>query len=140
MLDGETGMLAQELPEGFPLVGGGIIRQHNDWAAQVPQQLTQKHTDLFLGDVVKEEQIVEAESVSPKSWLPGEPTKSPIRPQKLSGHPAPRRFFYPRQVFPLFGRLRETFARRSTLLHRMLVQEVLTLLELRRFSTALTSR
>ena len=40
-------MLAQELPEGFPLVGGGIIQQHNDRATQVPQQLTQKHTDLF---------------------------------------------------------------------------------------------
>jgi hypothetical protein len=31
-----TRMLAQELPEGFPLVGGGIIQQHNDRAAQVP--------------------------------------------------------------------------------------------------------
>jgi hypothetical protein len=48
-------MLAQELPEGFLLVGGGIIQQHNDRAAQVSQQLTQKHTDLFLGDVVAKE-------------------------------------------------------------------------------------
>jgi len=55
VLDGETWMLAQELPEGFPLVGGGIIQQHNDRATQVPQQLTQKHTDLFLGDVVVKE-------------------------------------------------------------------------------------
>jgi hypothetical protein len=55
VLDGETWMLAQELPERFPLVGGGIIQQHNDRAAQVPQQLTQKHTDLFLGDVVVKE-------------------------------------------------------------------------------------
>jgi hypothetical protein len=55
VLDGETWMLAQELPEGFPLVGGGIIQQHNDRAAQVSQQLTQKHTDLFLGDVVVKE-------------------------------------------------------------------------------------
>ena len=55
MLDGETWMLAQELPERFPLVGGGIIQQHNDRAAQVPQQLTQKRTDLFLGDVVVKE-------------------------------------------------------------------------------------
>ncbi len=55
MLDGETWMLAQELAEGFPLVGGGIIQQHNDRATQVPQQLTQKHTDLFLGDVVVKE-------------------------------------------------------------------------------------
>jgi hypothetical protein len=55
VFDGETWMLAQELPEGFPLVGGGIIQQHNDRATQVPQQLTQKHTDLFLGDVVVKE-------------------------------------------------------------------------------------
>jgi hypothetical protein len=55
VLDGETWMLAQEFPEGFPLVGGGIIQKHNDRAAQVPQQLTQKHTDLFLGDVVVKE-------------------------------------------------------------------------------------
>ena len=55
MLDGETRMLAQELPEGFPLVGGGIIQQHNDRATQVPLQLTQKLTDLFLGDVVVKE-------------------------------------------------------------------------------------
>jgi hypothetical protein len=44
--------------------GGGITQQHNDRAAQVPQQLTQKNTDLFLGDVVVEEQIVEAQSLS----------------------------------------------------------------------------
>ena len=64
MLDGETWMLPKESLEGLPLMGGGIIQQHNDPAAQVPQQLTQKHTDLLLGDVVKEEQIIEAESVS----------------------------------------------------------------------------
>jgi len=55
VFDGETWMLAQELPEGFPLVGGGIIQQHNDRATQVPQQLTQKHADLFSGDVVVKE-------------------------------------------------------------------------------------
>jgi len=27
VFDGETWMQAQELPEGFPLVGGGIIQQ-----------------------------------------------------------------------------------------------------------------
>ena len=57
-------MFSKESLEWLPLMGGGIIQQHNDRAAQVPQQLTQKHTDLLLGDVVKEEQIVEAESVS----------------------------------------------------------------------------
>ena len=67
MFDGETWMLAQELPEGFPLVGGGIIQQHNDRATQVPQQLTQKHTDLFLGDVVVKEQIVKTQAMSPRA-------------------------------------------------------------------------
>ena len=51
----ETWMLAQELPEGFPLVGRGMIQQHHDRAARVPQQLAQKHTDRFLGDVVVKE-------------------------------------------------------------------------------------
>jgi len=55
VLDRETWMLAQELPEGFPLVGGGIIQQHHDRAARVLQQLTQKHTDRFLGDAVVKE-------------------------------------------------------------------------------------
>ena len=64
MLDGETRMFSKESLEWLPLMGGGIIQQHNDRAAQVPQQLTQKHADLLLSDVVKEEQIVEAESVS----------------------------------------------------------------------------
>ena len=64
MLDGETWMLVQELPEWFALVGGGIIQQHNDRAAQVPQQLTQKNTNLFLSDVVVKKQIVEAQSMS----------------------------------------------------------------------------
>jgi len=69
VFDGETWMLAQELPEGFPLVGGGIIQQHNDRATQVPQQLTQKHTDLFLGDVVVKEQIVKTQAMSPRAQL-----------------------------------------------------------------------
>jgi len=64
VLDGQTWMLAQELPEWFTLVGGGIIQQHNDRAAQAPQQLTQKNTNFFLGDVVVKKQIVEAQSMS----------------------------------------------------------------------------
>ncbi len=63
MLDGKAWVLTKELPEGFPLVGGGIVQQNDDWAAQLPQQLTQKHTDLFLSDIFEEEQIVEAQSV-----------------------------------------------------------------------------
>jgi len=65
MLDGEPGVLTQKLPEWFSLMGGGIIQQDNDGATQMPQQLAQKHTDFLLPDVVKEEEIVEAQLVSP---------------------------------------------------------------------------
>ena len=65
MLDGETWMLAQELPEGFPLVGGGIIQQRDDGTPQMPQQLAEKPADLLLPDVVEVEQIVEAQLMPP---------------------------------------------------------------------------
>jgi hypothetical protein len=55
VFDGETRVLTKEFLEWFPLMGAGVIQQNNDRPAHVPQQLTQKHTDLFLCDVVKEE-------------------------------------------------------------------------------------
>ena len=64
MLEGQAWMLPKEFLERLSLMGGGIIQQHDDRAAQVPQQLPQKHTDLFLGDVVKGKQIVEAQTMS----------------------------------------------------------------------------
>jgi len=60
----ETRVLTQELQERFSLMGGGVIQQNNDWAAQVSQQLPQKNADLLLFDVVIEEQIVQAQLVS----------------------------------------------------------------------------
>ena len=63
MLDGEAGMLLEEFLEGLPLVSGGIVQQNNDPAPEMPQQLTQKTTDLVLPDVVKKEEIVEAQVV-----------------------------------------------------------------------------
>src|SRR5580704_4234318 len=45
-------------------MGGGVIEQNNDRAAQVPQQLTEKHTDLLLPNVVEEEEIVETQVLS----------------------------------------------------------------------------
>ena len=64
MFDREARVLAQELLERFSLMGRGVIQQNNDWAAQVPQQFPQKKADLFLLDVVIEEKVVEAQSVS----------------------------------------------------------------------------
>jgi hypothetical protein len=48
-------VLLQEFLEWFSLMGGGVIQQNSDSAAQVPQQLPQKNADLLLTDVVKEE-------------------------------------------------------------------------------------
>jgi hypothetical protein len=49
--------------EWLPLVSGGIIQQSNDRASGVPQKLTRKPSDLLLLDVVKNEEIVEAQVV-----------------------------------------------------------------------------
>ncbi len=63
MLDGEAGMLLEEVLEWLPLVSGGIVQQNNDPTPEMPQQLRQKTTDLVLPDVVKKEEIVEAQVV-----------------------------------------------------------------------------
>jgi hypothetical protein len=55
IFDRETRVLIQEPLERLSLMGGGVIQQNNDSAAQVPQQLPQKNADLLLSDVVKEE-------------------------------------------------------------------------------------
>jgi hypothetical protein len=65
MLDAKTGMLLEEVLEWLPLVSGGIVQQNDNRASEMPQQLTQKPTDLLLPDVVKKEEIVEAQVVSP---------------------------------------------------------------------------
>ena len=63
MLDAEAGMLLEQVLEWLPLVSGGIVQQNDDRASEMPQQLTQKTTDLVLPDVVKKEEIVEAQVV-----------------------------------------------------------------------------
>ena len=42
-------------------MGGGVIQQDDD---EVPQHLPQMNEDFFLADVVEEEQIVKAQSLS----------------------------------------------------------------------------
>ena len=65
MLDVKTRVLPEQIVERFPVVSGGIIQQNHYRAAQMPQQFTEKPSDLLLPDVVKVEQIVEAQSLSP---------------------------------------------------------------------------
>ena len=61
MLDFETGVSSTKVLERFPLMGGGVIQQNDDRATQIPQQLTQEHTNFLLSDVLKKQEIVEAQ-------------------------------------------------------------------------------
>ena len=54
----------QELSQSFTVVGGGIVQQDNDGTPKVSQELAEKQAHLFLADVVKVEQIVEAQVLS----------------------------------------------------------------------------
>ena len=67
MLDAQAGMSLEEALERFPLVRGRIVQQHNDRSPEMPQQLTQESTDLLLPDVVKKEEIVEAQVMPPRA-------------------------------------------------------------------------
>ena len=48
-------MLIPEFLERFSLMGGGVIQQSDDGAAQVAQYLPQKNADFLLSDIVEEE-------------------------------------------------------------------------------------
>ena len=61
MLNFETGVSSTKFFERFPLMGGGVIQQNDDWATQIAQQLTQKHTNFLLSDIVRKQEIVEAQ-------------------------------------------------------------------------------
>jgi len=61
MLNFETGVSSTKFFERFPLMGGGVIQQNDDRATQIAQQLTQEHTNFFLSDVVRKQEIVEAQ-------------------------------------------------------------------------------
>ena len=58
MLNVQAAMLLLKLLDQIPFVGRGIVQQNNERAAQVTQQFAQKVTDLFLADVVIEEQVI----------------------------------------------------------------------------------
>jgi len=45
-------MSSQQLSQGPPLVGGSIIQQDDDRAAQMAQQLAEKHANFLLPDIV----------------------------------------------------------------------------------------
>ena len=60
VLDPQARVATEQPRQRFALVRGGIVQQGDDWTPEVPQQLAEKHAHLFLPDIVKEKQIVEA--------------------------------------------------------------------------------
>jgi len=64
VLDMETRVPTQELPQRFTVVRGGIVQQDDDRTSEVPQQLPEEQAHLFLADVVEVKQIVEAQVLS----------------------------------------------------------------------------
>jgi hypothetical protein len=67
MLDAQAAMSLEEALERLALVRGGIVEQHNDRSPEMPQQLAQEPADLLLPDVVKKEEIVEAQVMPPRA-------------------------------------------------------------------------
>jgi hypothetical protein len=64
VLNAEAGMSPEEALQRFPLVRGGVVQQNQDRSPEMPQQLTQEPADLLLPDVVKKEEIVEAQPMA----------------------------------------------------------------------------
>jgi hypothetical protein len=64
VLDVQAPVPAEELPERYPVVGGGIVQQNDNRTPQVAQQLAEEEAHFFLPDVVEVKQRVEAEVLS----------------------------------------------------------------------------
>src|ERR1700688_4798414 len=64
MLDFETRVSSAKFLERSPLMGGGVVQQNDDRTTQIPQQLTQEHTNFLLSDVLVKQKIVEAQVAS----------------------------------------------------------------------------
>jgi hypothetical protein len=64
MLDVESGMASQKFSQGVPLMGGRVIQEDNHRAAQMPQQLAEKHANFLLPDIVEVKLIVQAQALS----------------------------------------------------------------------------
>ena len=64
MLDVQAAMLSQKLLEGFSLVGGRIVQNHDHLTPQVAQQLAEKQAYFFLPDVVEVKLVVQTQALT----------------------------------------------------------------------------
>ena len=65
VLDVQARVSAEESGQRWAVVGGGVVEQNDDRSTQVAEQFAEKSTHFFLSDIVAEEQIVEAQVLSP---------------------------------------------------------------------------
>jgi len=61
VLDVPARVPTKELPQSFTVVRGGIVQHDDDRTSDLPQQLSEEQTHLFLADVVEVKQIAEAQ-------------------------------------------------------------------------------
>src|SRR5207244_7621785 len=54
--------IRDDLVTGVQTCALPIFQQNDDRATQMPQQLTQEHTNFLLADVLKKQEIVEAQA------------------------------------------------------------------------------
>jgi hypothetical protein len=64
MLDVQSGMASQKFSQGLPLMGGRVIQEDNHRAAQMAQQLPEKHADFLPPDIVEVKLIVKTQALS----------------------------------------------------------------------------
>lgn len=64
MLRAQARMLAQQLIQGFPFMGLGVVQEYHHRAPQVSEQMAEEDADLLLPDVPEPKLVVEAEVLS----------------------------------------------------------------------------
>jgi hypothetical protein len=93
VLDVKAGIAPKQTLQGFAFVGPGVIQQHNQGSAEVPQEVAQKGTDLFLSDILVMESEVKAQAVAPWTHRDARNDRHPVPPvamPKDGGLPAGR--------------------------------------------------
>ena len=64
MLDVQPGVSEEERIKRLPLVSPGVVQQGDDGSAKVAQEVTEKHTDFQVPDVVEKEVAVESQALA----------------------------------------------------------------------------
>jgi len=64
VFDPQPRVLPQQVSQGFPVMGSGVVQQGNHWPSQMPQQVAEKRTDFLLPDVLEVKLVEEAQPLA----------------------------------------------------------------------------